>query len=810
MTTTERWTEILDDLDAALRGPFALIRAEKFEDFLMQDKFVRYLRDPRITIAEHFDINPAYLILDPLLGTLGIVEVVLAEPKTNIDEKVREFVDRAAYIRHLLLREAERVDRFPLGVELVLVTADGTADEQRGLDAIGIALRDLLRDTGSLFHIGVSVLCHAGTSDGFNGRLRRAFPWLLTATRRWLGSPRAKPVGSQPGEFRRLRRLRLTNYRLPGVREIVLSDARVHLMHGPNGSGKSSIVEALEILTSGKVERLVQAGETQYDRVIKNSRSTTPATIKVEWVRAGMQESVFEERSVLTDGLKPPLAPEIDASSFRLDQPLMDRLIGRFPNERARIFLRAFFPEAVGSLSAYEQAGRDKDRALERLNPVVERLTLAKNALTELQDWRGGASVQTEEDFPVVLNRWLEQTALVDLLQREIIVRATVADAHAAGWKASAGSAAVIAALGGSPDAEALKKLKNLEREGRTAVDDLQARLTSFRPSMSPDEEKAGTPRTVSAAFAEALDAVCVFLFTEDEIRSFGPLGHKVAAVINAGDAPTYARIVIGSDRWAEPLIESISKMLAACEAVRGEEVAAPAWPGTAACVEYNEAKQLQERHIAAGRELSVHFADKLRPDDGATGEFNGSLIAALNELIALFTPARWAYADIDLPASMQGGQLGVTLNMADAKLSNAKNALRAELYLNTAELNLFTVALFLLCIGRVPKPLNLMIFDDPLQNMDELTSVALARGLAKIVRLWADLGRQEELLLLFNGYNDLDRFSSEVAAAMYRLPWLSATASPAPVEVRADRIAGDVRAVQTFHELSPVESRLV
>ena len=62
----------------------------------------------------------------------------------------------------------------------------------------------------------------------------------------------------------------------------------------------------------------------------------------------------------------------VDASSFRLDQPLMDRLIGQFPHARARIFLRAFFPEAVASLSAYEQAAQAHEQALAKLVPVLE------------------------------------------------------------------------------------------------------------------------------------------------------------------------------------------------------------------------------------------------------------------------------------------------------------------------------------------------------------------------------------------------------------------------------------------------------
>ena len=71
----------------------------------------------------------------------------------------------------------------------------------------------------------------------------------------------------------------LDNYRLPGTRELVLADARVHLIHGPNGSGKSSIVEALELVATGKVDRLEQAQEKQYHAVIRNRALGAEATI---------------------------------------------------------------------------------------------------------------------------------------------------------------------------------------------------------------------------------------------------------------------------------------------------------------------------------------------------------------------------------------------------------------------------------------------------------------------------------------------------------------------------------------------------
>jgi hypothetical protein len=191
---------------------------------------------------------------------------------------------------------------------------------------------------------------------------------------------------------------------------------------------------------------------------------------------------------------------------------------------------------------------------------------------------------------------------------------------------------------------------------------------------------------------------------------------------------------------------------------------------------------------------LSESFIARLRSDSGASGEFDGSLIAAVNELMALFTPARWSYDDIRLPSTIEDGKLDVGMELG----TDARPA-RAELHLNTAELNLFTVALFMLCAGRVPKPLGLLVFDDPLQNMDELTSIALARGLARVVRLWAARGRDDEVLILFHGEDDLQRFRAEIPAATYRLPWLSPGPSSETIEIPAESAGHDVRSVQSI-----------
>ena len=103
---------------------------------------------------------------------------------------------------------------------------------------------------------------------------------------------------------------------------------------------------------------------------------------------------------------------------------------------------------------------------------------------------------------------------------------------------------------------------------------------------------------------------------------------------------------------------------------------AAPPWPGKALCVEYDAAAEQQQKAVlAAGAELNAGFLDKLRADEGATGEYDGFLIAAVNELLALFTPARWGYSDIQLPPQLGDGKLGLRM-----ELGERESAVRAEL----------------------------------------------------------------------------------------------------------------------------------
>ena len=162
-------------------------------------------------------------------------------------------------------------------------------------------------------------------------------------------------------------------------------------------------------------------------------------------------------------------------------------------------------------------------------------------------------------------------------------------------------------------------------------------------------------------------------------------------------------------------------------------------------------------------------------------------LASAVNELLALLTPARWAYSDVDIESDLRTETTEFGFK--------AGNHAAAQI-LNTAELNALAMAMFLVCAPRMATPLNVLLLDDPLQNMDELTVTAVARGLERLMRLWAitelppehgaaDIhGAQSQrklkaplsnlrLVILLHGEENAERFRRETACCIYTLPWL-------------------------------------
>ncbi len=327
-----------------------------------------YLRAPKLRIAGHFEPEVELLIHDRALGTLAMVQVLDAGEPATIREQVSRYVDRATYLRHLLLTDRDERggrDRQIVSVELVLVHRTDLGDAHGDLlYEVGEILRDLALETNCLHAIGVNVLAADGPDFARSG-LRRAFSWLLHDTRRWfVHLERRRLANGATRGFGRLRAIELDEYRLPGVRTLELAaNTRLHLVHGHNGSGKSSLVEALELMLTGSIERL--AGISDYERVVRNHWASGPARIVLHPSDPSRAPVGFELRGPE----RPPasLAPGSRAASFRLDQTLMDRLARASDVDRAAELLAAFFADEAEVRERWQEAVAAAEATLSRL-----------------------------------------------------------------------------------------------------------------------------------------------------------------------------------------------------------------------------------------------------------------------------------------------------------------------------------------------------------------------------------------------------------------------------------------------------------
>ncbi|PRP94056.1 hypothetical protein ENSA5_41680 [Enhygromyxa salina] len=992
-----------------------------------------YLRDPELRVCGHFEPEVDLLIYDPGLGTLAMVQIVDALAPDSVRAQVSRYVDRATYLRHLLLTAREQdagCDRQVISVELVLVHRAHDHDGDGQIDLlyeVGETLRDLAQQTDCLHAIGVNVL--AAEPRGVDpARLRRAFSWLLHDTRQWfegLEQRRLALRGEAEDGFGRLGAIELDEYRLPGRRTLTLDEgARLHLLHGHNGSGKSSLVEALELMVTGTIERL--SGIEDYEHVVRNRWSSTPARVALYSAELGREPLSFELHGA--DRPARPLASGSRASSFRLDQTVMDRLARASDVDRAAELLAAFFADEAEVRERWQHAMAEAEAALARLparvirwlehhqrerqdlhEVVVEQLALLADnrvpaalvdallpipraqlrplvgqleALAQLEEqlerdgfvaadaplwdaleaafvrlasdlpervgtvesvlrtldrvgrwWNEGdaAGFDSEAAYAAALDEWLELSALAEIAEQQHRILTVLSGARAEGWELrrldEAGAA--VGLLRGLAEVEPIV-LDDLERARAQWAKRREQLGRALR--RSDDAPVDGKPLTAARARLddeeiEELDRFGAWWAPQE--RGQG-LGERIHGAIERGETHSFATALIGAQAWVTPIYDAAASMLEplrelretwgaslhravgrrssqhdprlarevqveldieqfaeaaeaiaenwgggedaadelfdplqglddfdgplavedprkspvererepAARGVEGERPRAPARPtsapplasappasapapggapapepraavmqsrtvslsdapppqaapasapapapapapggraeaelGLSALVErLRQAYEVSARAHEVGTEVQDSFVMRLAADDRRAL----SLVDALNELMALFTPARWAYEDIILRYQEAGDVSRLQFETGELRGgADPRARARADLRLNTAQLNAFTLALFLLCAPRVDNPIGLLVLDDPLQNMDELTVTTLARGLAKLMRV---LPRRWSLMMLFHGEGDLARFHDEVECAVYFLPWLSPT----------------------------------
>jgi len=403
-------------------------------------------------------------------------------PADSLRSTIEQRLSQASYLRHLLL-EAVRPDGIQVGtspytVEVVFVPT--TADLETPL---GTALQEIARELPILHAVGVNMLEGARVLAPISGTpnpadeaqrascLRRAFPWLLHETHDWLTSSLPTPPDSspttpstppppwipaipppiplsspsqasqprpeKPSDF--LRRpdglpagapettfpgmpseLCLLHFRLRGLRRWRFAPNRMlHVVHGHNGSGKSSVVEALELITTGKVERIANRNEdcrtVITNRDYQDSEPTTDPESRAAQVilrflpPANTGTTTNPSRVSLvwklhSQGVSRPLSPIEFAApgAFRLNQDVI-QLISRGSNESAEErqtrILTTFFPEE----HALSRQVRDLN---ERLNQTLARIP------TRLRSLFHNSTGAFDENLALSSLAWVQDTQI--------------------------------------------------------------------------------------------------------------------------------------------------------------------------------------------------------------------------------------------------------------------------------------------------------------------------------------------------------------------------------------------------------------
>lgn len=778
-------------------------------------------RRSTIQVEDVLEISSELLIYDPSLMTLGIV---FRAEGDDLEQAVSRSINSACFAVHLL-RKAGGEQRQPVSVELVAVL--DREDERRF--EFGELLQRFAKRTTFLHAVSINVVEY---SDGqlVESGLPRAFAWLLFHTRKRYEaySPRgtAQYVESIELENYRMRGKRV--FELDPT-------ARVHLFHGRNGTGKSTLTEALELALTGAVQRLrghdyltaIRNRSLDEQSAVKirieSDGGTDEFDVKASGVDPAVQQPIhanafrldqtfmtrvvhataLERARILLEAFFPAEAVEYDEFDQRrevaraamglLPSKLHQRWPGTDDEARARAFasdtgwiddptrtrskidwlahlgvpvdlmarIARGYPDLEQVLSEWASPdpksteefstwARRIDEMLpgifESVGDLSEMFEIADSVLRgPLQGWVAGTSTDGAVDFERTLNDALEKRALSDILRRRGVLARAVSLAIQREWDPPLLEALDQDQIGEWAEVDAdslLEAAEELARDG----DALMSRLREFGAAPTLRVSESAPPPQLTRRQVEAFSEVGRFCFGAES----GDLGELVDESTRTASARTFADLVIGDANF----VGRLSRVMRECREDLDQLLSIPEAERSTSehLMQMEEARRATLRFLESADTVMARFESRIE-----------SLQSPLNELCALFTPARWAYEDINLRSRNDEGRqvFGVEL----------KGRVRADLIFNTAQLNTFSVALFLLCAFEVNSRYRLIVLDDPLQNMDELTVTTLARGMAKLVHVLPEGWR---VVMLFHGEDDLERFRHELPAAVYKLEWLT------------------------------------
>ena len=499
--------------------------------------------------------------------------------------------------------------------------------------------------------------------------------------------------------------------------------------------------------------------------------SESPAAVatRLDWVEASSipPERIADCLSLRRDHLQAlgPVVPEITDALRRLDGTL--------------------------SPSALEAGLKQLDEAVGRVRTNVRRYRQAVvqclAVLARLEGWAPEPG-EVRLGYSDLLGRWTERLALSDLLKKHLEISQTLRDARAAGWApAEHGSPGLLAE---SPDSlgASVAGLRHTAEQCERELEDFFRQLQSSVRAASVGSGPLSPVRLSTEEIAN-LNLVGAWFARQEPTVPREQFGDTIQKALSENASKVCGTVTIGGQGWAKRPVDFLTSLQPALDALLAfEQTADPAPPagapnraaeppvyrsGLARLQAFQATLESARKVAAAYQQVEATLMRRLMEQ---------RLNEALDEVIALFTPARWAYEGLVMNPNVRDGKVSI-------ELLTTRTGSQADMRLNTAELNVVVLALYLLCGPTIDNPLGTVILDDPLQNMDELTSATVARGVSKVASL---LPEGWQLLLMFHSDEDLETFHREVPGSVYHLPWLGPIGTTRP---NGDGVQSDTRA---------------
>ena len=488
----------------------------------------------------------------------------------------------------------------------------------------------------------------------------------------------------------------------------------------------------------------------------------------------GINESVRERLVAFSDVLEPEEVYRI--LNFDLVSDKNDRLPGltrsKWIGKAVRYFMPSQHLAIKNSLSESEWAnlknGEDWEGAWQRVrkknHEIVADLEMLIPFLKELNSWRASPHVEPMADKQELvrkMNSWLEACVKCDLLAKETSIVGVLRSQNQTKRKKT------FEFLMGFWHDQKLTK-KQYEAQSK-ALSVAEAECEQLRSELQHLQIDQGQPETSEGTSKrpELTDEVAALLDQHGPLDGENEgLSVRLQNMFKAKQPKRFTFTLnesilnVGRPDGLAPLVSRLEEQLTGLNKLEHET------SSQGSCVSIIHSLESLKTtadayHIASNETIKEFQAQFL------TGS---KLALALNELTALFTPARWAYDDVSFSDSkgeeteLQQGGVSVSLT------------------LNTAELNTLALVLFFLCAPSGQNPLRMLILDDPLQNMDELTVTTVARGIRRLMQLWKEPVSDSEngmladwqVVILLHGEESLERMRREIPAHTYYLPWQS------------------------------------